>query len=67
MFDTGVILEDELKVGPRTSLDKYDKYFCGIISSLLLYFGIMVDLIYLSSGYIYESGQRTAHMIVDKR
>ena len=27
VFDTGVILEDELEVGRRTSLDKYDKYF----------------------------------------
>ena len=27
VFDAGVILEDKLEVGRRTSLDKIDKYF----------------------------------------
>ena len=35
MFDSGIILEDELEVGCRTSLDKIDKYFYETISSLL--------------------------------
>lgn len=33
--DTSVILENELEVEPRTSLDKFDKYFCRTISSPL--------------------------------
>ena len=35
VFDTNMILEDELKGGCRTALDKVDKYFYKIISSLL--------------------------------
>lgn len=34
-FDTGMILEDEFKVGRRTSLNKIDKYFYRTMSSLL--------------------------------
>lgn len=35
VFDAGVILEDELEVGRRTSLDKCDKYIYENVSSLL--------------------------------
>ena len=49
VFDTGVILENELEVGRRTYLDKYDKYLYETVSSLLR---IMVGPIYLSSEYI---------------
>jgi hypothetical protein len=35
VFDTGIILEDELEDGRRTSLDKIDRYFYETISSLL--------------------------------
>jgi hypothetical protein len=35
VFDTGVILEDKLKDGRRTSLDKIDRYFYRTISNLL--------------------------------
>ncbi len=35
VFDTGVVLENELEVGRRTSLDKIDKYLYATISSLL--------------------------------
>ena len=34
VFDTGIILDDELEDGRRTSLDKIDKYFYETISSL---------------------------------
>ena len=34
VFDTGIILEDELEDGRRASLDKIDKYFYETISSL---------------------------------
>jgi hypothetical protein len=33
--DTSIVLEDELEVGCRTSLDKMDGYFYANISSLL--------------------------------
>jgi hypothetical protein len=33
--DTSIVLEDELEVGCRTSLDKMDGYFYATISSLL--------------------------------
>jgi len=35
VFDTSIVLENELEVGRRTSLDKIDKYFYATISSLL--------------------------------
>ena len=35
VFDTCFVLEDELEVGCRTSLDKTDKYFYKTISTLL--------------------------------
>ena len=35
VFDTANILEDDLKVGLRTSLHKVDRYFYEIISCLL--------------------------------
>lgn len=34
VFDTGIILEDKLENGLRTSLDKIDKYFYATILSL---------------------------------
>ena len=34
LFDTSMILEDELEVGPRASLDKIYKYFFKTLSSL---------------------------------
>jgi hypothetical protein len=35
VLDTGIILEDKLEVGLRTSLDKIDRYFYETISCLL--------------------------------
>ena len=35
LFDTSMIFEDELEVGPRTPLNKIDKYFYKTSSSLL--------------------------------
>lgn len=34
-FDAGIVLQDELKEGRRTSLDKIDRYFYETISRLL--------------------------------
>ena len=39
VFDSGMILEDELEGGRRTPLDKIDRDFYDIISSLLKYNG----------------------------
>ena len=50
VFDSSVILEDELEVGCRTSLDKFDKYFYETILRLLRNNGwpyIPFKLIYL--------------------
>jgi hypothetical protein len=38
VFDTSIILEDELEVGPRTPLDKIDCYSYGTVSSRLRYY-----------------------------
>ena len=35
VFDAGMILEDELEVGRRTSVDKIDRYFYETVSSVL--------------------------------
>ena len=35
VFDTGILLEDKLEVGLRTSLHKVDRYFYETISCLL--------------------------------
>ena len=37
VFDTGIILEDELKIGLRASLHKIDRYFYETISCPLCY------------------------------
>ena len=34
-YDAGIVLQDELEDGLRTSLDKFDKYFYESICSLL--------------------------------
>jgi hypothetical protein len=35
VFDTGMILEDQLEDGRRTSVDKIDRYFWETMSNLL--------------------------------
>ena len=50
VFDTGFVFEDKLEDGRWASLDKFDKYVCETISSLLRKDGSKP--LYLSSEYI---------------